>query len=34
MDNIDILVGLRLSFIIRTLLVRGQYWLICTDIVS
>jgi hypothetical protein len=31
MDNIDILVGLRLSFIIRTLLIGGQYWLICAE---
>jgi hypothetical protein len=34
MENIDILVGLRLSFIIRILLVGGQYWLICKDTVS
>ncbi len=34
LDNIDILVGLRLSFIICTLLVGGQYWLLCTEIVS
>jgi hypothetical protein len=32
--TISIVVGLRLSFIIRTLLVRGQHWLICKDTVS
>ncbi len=30
-DNIDNLVGLRLSFIIRTLLIGGQHWLICAE---
>jgi hypothetical protein len=30
-DNIDNLVGLRLSFCIRILLIGGQYWFICAE---